>query len=92
MGLVESSGGDVFYQQYYSGNLLSLQRLYVGSLPALRSFNYVELDGLALLKAFKATGADSRVVYENIFTVLARDEPEALCVIEPLYCSLFHCC
>jgi len=67
-----------------------LQRLYVRSLPALGSLHDVELHGLAFLQTLETTRVDRRVVHEDILTVLARDEAEALRVIEPLHSTLFH--
>jgi hypothetical protein len=68
-----------------------LYRLYVLGLPALRSFDYVELNGLTFLQAAESAGLDGRVVNEYVFAVLTADEAVALRVIKPLYCSLFHC-
>jgi len=71
--------------------LESLYRLYVLGLPALRSLDYGELNGLTFLQAAEAACLDSRVVNEYVFAVLPADEAVALRVIEPLNCSLFHC-
>src|ERR1700758_2580799 len=30
------------------------------------------------------------MVHKNIFAVLTANETESLCIVEPLYCSLFH--
>src|SRR6266567_8167641 len=68
----------------------SLERLHVGSLPSLRPLHHVELHGLAFLQALETTRVDRRVVHEDIFTVLPRDEAEALRVIKPLHSTLFH--
>ena len=59
-------------------------------LPALGSFDDVELHGLAFLKTAEAVCLDSREVNENVFAILAADETKALRVIEPLNDSLFH--
>lgn len=67
-----------------------LQRLHVGSLPALRSLDYIELNCLAFLKAFEAICIDCRVVYEHILSILTADEAKPLGIVKPLYCSLFH--
>jgi hypothetical protein len=67
-----------------------LERLYVGSLPALGSLNDVELHGLTLLQTLESTGVDCRVMHEHVFAILARNEAEALRVIEPLHGTLFH--
>jgi hypothetical protein len=67
-----------------------LQRLHVGSLPSLGALHYVELHGLTFLQALETTRVDCRVVHEDIFAVLTRDEAEALGVIEPLHSTLFH--
>ena len=69
---------------------MGLERLYVGSLPALGPLHYVELHGLTLLQTLETAGADRRVMHENIFAVLARNEAETLRVIEPLHCPLLH--
>ena len=67
-----------------------LERLYVGSLPALGTLYDVKLHGLTLLQTLETTRVDCRVVHEDIFAVLARDKAEALRVIEPLHGTLFH--
>jgi len=64
-------------------------RLYVFSLPALGALRNVELHGLTLLQALEAARLDCREVHKNIFATLAADETIPLCVVEPLYCSLF---
>src|SRR5580698_7576551 len=68
----------------------SLERLNVGSLPALGALHHVELNGLTLLEALETVGVDCRVVHEHIFPVLPADEAETFGVVKPLYCSLFH--
>ena len=67
-----------------------LQRLNVRGLPALGSLHNVELHGLTFLQTLESTAVDRRVVHEDIFTVLTRDEAEALRIIEPLHSTLFH--
>ena len=68
----------------------SLERLHVGSLPALRPLHHVELHGLAFLQTLETTRVNRRVVHEDILTVLTRDKAEALRVIKPLHSTLFH--
>ena len=70
--------------------LIGLQRLHVGSLPALGAFHYVELHSLAFLQALESAAVDRGVMHEDILAVLARDKAEALRVIEPLNSTLFH--
>ena len=67
-----------------------LERLNVSRLPALGTLHYVELNGLTFLQALEAVRVDSGVVNENIFTVLTRDEAEALRVVKPFHSTLFH--
>ena len=69
---------------------LKLDGRHVLCLPALGSFDDVELDRLSFFQAAEAVRLNRRKMHEDIFTVLAADEPEALSVIEPLYDSLFH--
>ena len=71
---------------------MGLERLYVGSLPALGALYDVELHGLTFLQTLESTGVDCRVVHEHIFAVLARNETEPFRVIEPLHGTLFHTC
>src|SRR5581483_2616537 len=68
-----------------------LDGLNVLSLEALRSLGHAELHGLAFLEGAEAARLDGREVHENVFAALARDETVTLGVVEPLYCSLFHC-
>jgi hypothetical protein len=67
-----------------------LYGLDVLSLPALGAFDDTELNGLTFLEAAESAGLDGRVMNEYVFAVLTADEAVALCVIEPLNCSLFH--
>ena len=67
-----------------------LERLYVGSLPALGTLYDVKLHGLTFLQTLESTAVDCGVMHENVFAVLARDKAEALRVIEPLHGTLFH--
>ena len=70
--------------------LFGLQRLNVCCLPALGPLHHVELHGLAFLQALETARIDRGVVHENVLAVLARNEAEALRVIEPLHSTLFH--
>ena len=69
----------------------SLDRLYVFCLKALRAFGDRELDRLAFLQAAKSVRSNCRKMHEDIIAGLAADEAEALRVIKPFHCSLFHC-
>ena len=68
----------------------ALQRADVFSLPALGSLGHFEFNGLAFLQTAKATALNRGEMDENILAGLAADEAVALCVVKPLYCSLFH--
>src|SRR3981081_3372848 len=70
--------------------LYLLQNLDVLCLPALRTLHHVELHLLAFLQAAESVGLDGRKMHEDIFAVLTADEAVSLCVVKPLYCSLFH--
>src|SRR5579885_1652694 len=70
--------------------LESLDCLDVLGLPALGSFGYLELHGLALLQALETAGLNRREMHENVFARLAANKAVALGIVEPLYCSLFH--
>ena len=67
-----------------------LERLNLLGLPALRSLYHLKLHALALLQAAESACLNSRKVYEYILAILTADKAVAFCVIEPLYCSLFH--
>ena len=67
-----------------------LERLHVGSLPALGPLHHVELHGLTFLQTLETARVDRRVVHEDIFAVLPRNKAEALRVIKPLHSTLFH--
>ena len=69
---------------------LCLDGLHVLGLPALGPLDHVELDRLALLQRTESLGLDRGVMNENVLTVLAGDESETFCVIEPFHCALFH--
>ena len=76
----------VFPEDLSSG----LESLNVLSLPTLGSLDYVELDRLAFLERTEALRLDGGVMHEDILAVLAGNESETFCVIEPLHCALFH--
>ena len=67
-----------------------LRRLYILGLPALGSFDHIELDLLTFLQAAESAGLDGREVYEYVLSTLAADETITLGVVKPLYCSCFH--
>jgi hypothetical protein len=67
-----------------------LERLDVFCLEALRPLYHVKLHRLALLKATESIRLNGREMHENILAGLTADEPEALGVVKPLYCSLFQ--
>src|ERR1019366_3605102 len=67
-----------------------LERLNVFCLPAFGALHHVELHRLPFLKAAEALRLNRGVMNENVFTVLTADEAKTLCIVEPLYCSLFH--
>ena len=62
-----------------SGALGNVCRLW-----SLLSFGDFELHRVAFLQAFVALGGDGAVMYKNVGTIRAPDEPVAFCVIEPL--------
>ena len=55
------------------------------SLGAFLALNYFELDIIAFLKTFVAFRLDGAVVDEHIRAVIATDEAEPLCIIEPFH-------
>src|SRR5262249_32145596 len=68
-----------------------LDRLNVLGLEALGAAYDVELYALTFLEAAETVRADRREVHEDIFVVaLARNEAEALGIVKPLDCTLFH--
>src|SRR5229473_7936232 len=71
--------------------LVELDRLYVFGLPPFRAFYHVELHLLTFLQAAESGCLNRREMNEHILAVLTADEPIALCIVKPLYCSCFHC-
>jgi hypothetical protein len=68
-----------------------LDRLNVLCLKALGAAHDVELHALTFLKAAEAVRVDRGEVHEDIFVIaLACNEAEALGIVEPLDCTLFH--
>ena len=67
-----------------------LDRLHVLGLPALRTFDHIELDLLPFLQAAESVRLNSGEVNEHILPILAADESITLGVVKPLYCSCFH--
>jgi hypothetical protein len=68
-----------------------LQRLHALGLKTLGALHDLKLHGLAFLKAAEAVALNRRVMNEDIGAGLAADEAEALRIVKPLHCSLFHC-
>jgi hypothetical protein len=73
-------------------NLLQsrLKELYVLRLQAFGTLHHVELHRLAFLEAAESTRLNSREMHEYVSATLTGDEPVALGVVKPLYCSLFQ--
>jgi len=71
---------------------LSLESLNVLGLEALRALCHGKLYRLAFLQALESAVLDRREMHEDIVAGLTADKAEALCIIEPLHCSLFHRC
>ncbi len=67
-----------------------LRRLYVLGLPALGSFDHIELDLLTFLQAAETARLNGREVNEHVLSILAADKSITLGVVKPLYCSCFH--
>ena len=59
-------------------------------LGALRSLRHLELDAGAFLQATEPVHLDLALVDEDIASVIRLNEPIALCVVEPLHCTLRH--
>ena len=67
-----------------------LHRLHILGLPPFRALDHIELYLLTFLQAAESVRLDGREVYKHVLAVLAADEPIALGVVKPLYCSCFH--
>ncbi len=57
---------------------------------ALLTGHRVELNELALFEALVTVALDVGEMYEDVVTLLARDEAESLFCIEKLHCTLCH--
>src|SRR3954464_8320867 len=57
---------------------------------ALLAFHDFELHALTLGERTEAVRLNGGVVHEHFRAVLTRDEAIALCIVEPLHCSLRH--
>src|SRR5207237_10686132 len=70
----------------------ALHRLDVAGLLALGPRRDFERNLLTFLERLEALHVDRREVRKQVFTATIRgDEPKALRVVEPLYCSSCHC-
>jgi hypothetical protein len=69
---------------------IDLESLYVFCLEALGAFGYGELYGLAFLQSAKSVCLNSRKMHKDVVPGMSADKAKALCIIEPLHCSLFH--
>lgn len=68
-----------------------LHSLYVFSLQTLGTLGHAELDALAFLQALESARLNRGKVHEDVFAIFAADKSKSLCIVKPLYCSLFHC-
>ena len=68
----------------------TLQNLHVLCLPPFRAFDDSERNCLTFFQTAESIGLNGGEMYENIFAVFPGEKAVTLCVIEPLYCSLFH--
>jgi hypothetical protein len=75
--------------RWWAFSAAASDRLNVLGLPPLRSFGHVELHPLPFLKASETACLYRGEVDKNILTIFATQKAIALCVIEPLHCSLF---
>src|ERR1039458_9349743 len=82
--------GSKVFARFRRNPACGLERLHVGSLPALGALHYVELHGLTFLQALETTRVDRRVMHEDIFAVLTRNEAKTLRIVKPLHGALFH--
>src|SRR5262245_1057268 len=71
-------------------NVRSLDLHHVGSAGALRAVDHLEANPVALCQGPEALGADLGVVDEHVRPTLARQEAEALGLIEPLDGAFDH--
>jgi hypothetical protein len=69
-----------------------LDGLYVFGLEALRALGDGKFYGLAFMQAAESVCLDCRKMHENIISRLPADKAEALGIVKPLHCSLFHSC
>jgi hypothetical protein len=67
-----------------------LDSLDVLCLPALGALDDVELNALTFLKRTEAVRLDGGVMHEHVIAILTADKSEALGIVKPFYCSLFH--
>jgi hypothetical protein len=78
----------------FSGHAMTLRpRLRLSDvlrLQAFRSLGHIELYSLTFLQATEAVTADGWEMHENIFASLTANKAEALGIVKPLHCSLFH--
>ena len=59
-------------------------------LKAFGSLRNFEIDVRSLFQGFEALSLNRRVVDENIFRVLLRNEPVTLGVVKPFHCPFRH--
>ena len=67
-----------------------LQNLNVLCLPPFRAFYNGERNRLTFFQTAETIRLNGGKMYKNIFAVFPGEKAVTLCVIEPLYCSLFH--
>ncbi len=69
-----------------------LERLYLLRLQTFWTLHNVELDGLTLLQTAKSIRLYSREMDKYVaFPGIAANKAVTLAIVEPLYCSFFHC-
>src|SRR5215471_1710415 len=69
----------------FSHRLLDLELLDVSGLRTLLPLNDLELDLVTFRERLETRAVDRAEMHEHIGTTLARDEAEALRVVEPLH-------
>src|SRR5262249_1056400 len=62
----------------------------VRGLEPFRAASHLELNAVTLGQALEALSLDGAEVHEHVLAAFLGDESEALCVVEPLHCSLCH--
>ena len=68
-----------------------LNSFYVRGLKPFRTLGYFKSNSIAFSKGLESVAHDCREMAKDILATFLLKKTKTLAVIEPLYCSVYHC-